>query len=165
MDVVVPSGSRIRVAKVRSESSPRLHQVRKYDVLSLLVEAARCALKEKVVRVCFATMRNLYEKAHEVALLPMVGHKVMNLCDTLLARKWSDEDIVEDLQYLRDELEKNVQKLRFVDVDRFFVDRLAPGMSIRRSCARVNWSGPHRTRAIISGRRMPSDSTSVISNC
>ena len=39
-------------------------------------------------------------------LLPFVK----NLC----TRKWSDEDIIEDIQFLRDELETNFHSLTFV---------------------------------------------------
>jgi V-type H+-transporting ATPase subunit H len=76
-----------------------------------LVELAKTTLKEKVSRVCLATLRNMLMYASEPNTLPMVGCKVMKLCDQLSTRKWSDEDIKEDINYLQTELAKIIQRL------------------------------------------------------
>ena len=51
------------------------------------------------------------EKAPEVNSLAMNENKVLTLCQTLAARKWSDEDIVADIEYLIEELQKTNTQL------------------------------------------------------
>ncbi|KAJ3016961.1 H(+)-transporting V1 sector ATPase subunit H [Thoreauomyces humboldtii] len=84
---------------------------RKFDVIPLLIEIVKGAIKEKVTRVVIATFKNMMLKAAQENMAAMIGNKLLNLCDTLAGRKWSDEDILEDLQYLREELTKNVANL------------------------------------------------------
>lgn len=50
-----------------------------------------------------------------VANLPaMLVAQVLPFVKNLCGRKWSDEDIVEDIQFLREELNVNFQSLTFV---------------------------------------------------
>jgi V-type H+-transporting ATPase subunit H len=86
---------------------------RTYDIIPVLLDISKNALKEKVVRVCLATLRNMLSKAPECTILPMVGHKVINLCENFSNRKWADEEIKEDLQFLQTELGKTIQNLRY----------------------------------------------------
>ncbi|KAI8590521.1 armadillo-type protein [Geranomyces variabilis] len=84
---------------------------RKFDVVPLLIDIAKGAIKEKVTRVVIATLKNMVSKAPQENMAAMIGNKLLNTCETLAARKWSDEDILEDLTYLKEEMAKNVANL------------------------------------------------------
>lgn len=88
---------------------------RKYDVILPLLDFAKAAIKEKVVRVIFSLYRNLLTKASEANLLPLLGAKVLPVTESLLSRKWAEQDIIEDLTFIRDELAKHEQHLSTFD--------------------------------------------------
>ncbi|KAG6910921.1 hypothetical protein DXG01_006604 [Tephrocybe rancida] len=88
---------------------------KKYDVIPLLVDVAQGAVKEKVIRVVVATFRNLVFKAPAANLPAMLVAKLLPFVKNLCTRKWQDEDILEDIQYLRDELNTNFQSLTTYD--------------------------------------------------
>ena len=95
------------------QAAAELHK--KFDVIPLLLDIIRNALKEKVIRVCIATLRNMITNAPETTLLPMVGHKVPRQMEVLLARKWTDEDIKEDLEFISEQLDHFIQKISTFD--------------------------------------------------
>ncbi|KAG0306139.1 H(+)-transporting V1 sector ATPase subunit H [Dissophora globulifera] len=105
---------------------------RKYDLIPHFVEIAKSAIKEKIIRVIIATFRNLAEKAPEANLAPMAAVKMLQFCENLSSRKWSDNDILEDVKYLKDELEDNFQTLTTFEV---YLAELQSG--------RLAWSPPH----------------------
>lgn len=102
---------------------------RKYDIIPLLISVAQEAVKEKVIRVIVATFKvhypsrprphsptntfpqNLVSRAPTANLPAMLVSQLLPFAKNLAARKWSDEDIVEDVQYLRDELAARFQSL------------------------------------------------------
>jgi V-type H+-transporting ATPase subunit H len=101
---------------------------RKYDIVPLLIDVAQGAVKEKVIRVIVATFRvallilsrclqslndpqNLVIKAPAANLPAMLVAQLLPFAKNLCTRKWSDEDIIEDVQFLRDELNINFQSL------------------------------------------------------
>ena len=87
---------------------------RKYDIIPLLTDVAQAAVKEKVVRVIIATFRNLVTKAPSQNLPAMLVAQLLPFVKSLCSRKWTDEDIVEDVQFLRDELKANFNSLSCV---------------------------------------------------
>ncbi|KAJ7236716.1 ATPase V1 complex subunit H [Mycena haematopus] len=88
---------------------------KKYDIIPLLIDVAQGAVKEKVIRVIVATFRNLVVKAPRDNLPAMLVAQLLPFAKNLCTRKWSDEDIVEDVQFLRDELNTNFQSLTTYD--------------------------------------------------
>lgn len=46
----------------------------------------------------------------------MLVAQLLPYAKNLCGRKWTDEDIVEDVQYLRDELSANFESLTYVSV-------------------------------------------------
>ncbi|KAJ7349306.1 ATPase V1 complex subunit H [Mycena albidolilacea] len=88
---------------------------KKYDIIPLLIDVAQGAVKEKVIRVIVATFRNLVVKAPSNNLPAMLVAQLLPFAKNLCTRKWSDEDIVEDVQFLRDELNTNFQSLTTYD--------------------------------------------------
>lgn len=102
---------------------------RKYDVIALLTNVAKSAVKEKVTRVILATLRvcpshaelesdadiqNLLVNAPAQNLPSMFTTKLLPFVTSLQSRKWSDEEIVEDVDYLKDELSNRLEGLTWV---------------------------------------------------
>lgn len=83
----------------------------KYDIIPLFVDIAQAAVKEKVIRVIVATFRNLVTKAPSANLPAMLVSQLLPFSNNLATRKWSDEDILEDVQFLRDELKTRFESL------------------------------------------------------
>lgn len=96
----------------------------KLGLIPLLVDVARNAVKEKVTRVTVATFRNLLAKAPQVNAPVMLGSKCLQLSENLLSRKWSDEEIEEDLEYIRSEL---AEKLKFMTTWDEYLSELQSG--------------------------------------
>ncbi|PPQ64691.1 hypothetical protein CVT26_002781 [Gymnopilus dilepis] len=107
---------------------------KKYDVIPVLVEVAQNAVKEKVIRVIVATFRNLVSKAPAENLPAMLVCQVLPFVKNLAGRKWSDEDIIEDVTFLRDELNARFQSLTTYDE---YVSELASG--------HLSWSPVHES--------------------
>ncbi|KAI0085440.1 ATPase V1 complex subunit H [Irpex rosettiformis] len=88
---------------------------KKYDIIPLLIDIAKAAVKEKVIRVIIATFCNLVSKAPSANLPAMLVAQLLPFVKNLSTRKWTDEDIVEDVQYLRDELTARFDSLTTYD--------------------------------------------------
>ena len=87
---------------------------RKYDIIPLLTDVAQAAVKEKVIRVIVSTFRGLVTKAPAANLPAMLVAQLLPFVKNLSTRKWSDEDIVEDVHFLRDELSARFESLTYV---------------------------------------------------
>ncbi|KAI8363583.1 ATPase V1 complex subunit H [Mortierella sp. GBAus27b] len=107
---------------------------RMYDIIPTLVEIAKSSIKEKVIRVIISTFRNLVEKAPEANLAAMAAVKLLAFTENLSTRKWSDGDILEDVNFLKAELEENFQTLTTFEV---YQAELQSG--------RLTWSPPHQS--------------------
>ncbi|KAG5651527.1 hypothetical protein H0H81_008339 [Sphagnurus paluster] len=88
---------------------------KKYDVIPLLTDVAQGAVKEKVIRVVVATLRNLVTKAPAANLPSMLVAQLLPFVKNLCTRKWQDEDVLDDIHFLRDELNTNFQSLTTYD--------------------------------------------------
>ncbi|KAI8584129.1 hypothetical protein K450DRAFT_168483 [Umbelopsis ramanniana AG] len=107
---------------------------RQYDIIPLLIDIAKSALKEKVIRVVIASFRNLVEKQPESNLAAMLVAKLLPFTENLSTRKWSDTDIVEDIEYLKAELEENFHSLSTFEE-----------YSSEVETGKLNWSPPHKS--------------------
>jgi len=76
---------------------------------------AQAAVKEKVIRVIISTFRGLVTKAPVANLPAMLVAQLLPFVKNLSTRKWSDEDIVEDVLFLRDELSARFESLTTYD--------------------------------------------------
>jgi len=82
--------------------------------LHKIVEIVRTIAKEKVVRMALSALRNVVDKSvgnNE----QMIETNLLREVEKLLGKKWADEDIVADLEVLRDALQKNVLELTSFD--------------------------------------------------
>ncbi|KAI0029737.1 ATPase V1 complex subunit H [Vararia minispora EC-137] len=84
---------------------------KRFDVIPLFVDVAKAVVKEKVIRVFIATLRNLVTNAPSANLPAMLVSELLPFCNNLATRKWSDEDILEDVQFLREELGTRFESL------------------------------------------------------
>lgn len=99
--------------------------------MALLTNVAKAAVKEKVTRLVIATFRvstvtwicsgrqltrqNLLSIAPSQNLPSMFTTKLLPFVTSLQSRKWSDDEIVEDLEYLSTELKSRVEGLTTYD--------------------------------------------------
>ncbi|CEQ40858.1 SPOSA6832_02514, partial [Sporobolomyces salmonicolor] len=105
----------------------------KYALIPLLVDLARGAIKEKILRVVVAAFRNLVVKAPKETLSAMLVAKVLPFVQSLQGRKFSDEEIREDVDFLVEELKKSFEGLTTYDE---YKSELASG--------HLTWSPPHK---------------------
>ena len=88
---------------------------KKYNVIPVFLDIAKNAIKEKVIRVIVATLRNILEKAPLENMVSLLGNKALNVCEILAIRKWGDEEITLDVEFLKSELTKSVASLSTFD--------------------------------------------------
>ena len=105
-----------------------------FDVIPILVGIAQGAGKEKVIRVIIATFKNLATKAPSANLPSMLVAKLLPFCKNLATRKFTDEEIVEDVTFLRDLLQQNFESLTTYDE---YTSELASG--------HLSWSPVHES--------------------
>ncbi|GAA5861771.1 hypothetical protein JCM1840_005261 [Sporobolomyces johnsonii] len=105
----------------------------KYALIPLLIDLARGAIKEKIIRVVVAAFRNLVVKAPKETLSAMLVAKVLPFVQSLQGRKFGDEEIREDVDFLVDELKKSFEGLTTYDE---YKSELASG--------HLTWSPPHK---------------------
>ncbi|KAL8280153.1 hypothetical protein RQP46_007483 [Phenoliferia psychrophenolica] len=106
----------------------------KYNVIPLLTDLARNAVKEKVIRVVVAIFRNLVVKAPSENLAAMLVAKLLPFVKSLASRKWSDDEIKEDVDFLVEELKVSFEGLTTYDE---YTSELESGM--------LEWSPPHKS--------------------
>jgi len=93
----------------------------KYNVIPMLADILIDTEKEKVVRMCVATFRNLIEKPREAALvvrensIQMVQCKVLRHLELIGQRNSTDEDLRADADFLTEKLTASVQDLSSFD--------------------------------------------------
>ncbi|CAG8676541.1 11796_t:CDS:10 [Funneliformis mosseae] len=92
------------------------------------------AIKEKIIRVIIGTFKNLVDKAPEANLPAMLVARLLNFCENLSSRKWSDNEIVEDIEFLKDQLQENFHSLSTFDE---YASEISSGM--------LQWSPPHES--------------------
>ncbi|GAA5806858.1 hypothetical protein MFLAVUS_000206 [Mucor flavus] len=105
---------------------------RRCQVIPTLIELAKSAVKEKVIRVIIATFRNFIEKAPAENMSAMLVAKLLPLCEQLSTRKWADPEIADDIAFTQSELQRSFQSLSTFEV---YVSELETGM--------LQWSPSH----------------------
>ncbi|KAK4262219.1 hypothetical protein QN277_027802 [Acacia crassicarpa] len=81
--------------------------------LPRLIDVVKSSTKEKVVRVVILTLKNLMPKGTLGA--QMVDLQLPQVVQSLKAQAWSDEDLLEALNYLEEGLKDNIKKLSSYD--------------------------------------------------
>lgn len=114
-------------------------RMNKLSVIPILADILSDSVKEKVTRIILAVFRNLIEKPEDPSIakehcIAMVQVKVLKQLSILEQRKFDDEDIVEDVQFLQEKLEASVQDLSSFDE---YATEVKSG--------RLEWSPVHRS--------------------
>ncbi|KAG1454585.1 hypothetical protein G6F46_007379 [Rhizopus delemar] len=107
------------------------HLNKKCNLIPLLVDHAKTSVKEKVVRVIMATFKNLIEKAPAQNMSAMLVAKLLPLTEHLATRKWTDQEMMEDIEFVKNELQQSFQRLGTFEV---YASRVETGM--------LQWESP-----------------------
>merc|ERR1719189_2116838 len=91
-------------------------KLNKFGVIPILADILADAQKEKVSRIILAVFRNLIEKPEESKVtkencISMVQCRVMKQLEFLEQRKFEDEDIQSDIEFLKQKMELALQDL------------------------------------------------------
>lgn len=80
----------------------------RYNLIPLLLDLAKQAIKEKILRVVLSTFRNLVTRAPKQNLAPMLVAKVLPwIQQSMQGRMFSDDEIKEDVDFLANELKSS----------------------------------------------------------
>lgn len=107
-----------------------------YGAIAILVEIARVAIKEKIVRVSVATILNFVKLAHSQAVSLLIAERGLPVFTSLGQRKWTDDELRDDLEYLRETLHNAFSNMTtFEEYD------------AELNARRLQWSPPHKNPA------------------
>ncbi|KAL7305484.1 V-type proton ATPase subunit H isoform X1 [Trichogramma pretiosum] len=95
-------------------------KMNKFNVIPILADILSDSVKEKVTRIILAVFRNLIEKVEDSQVakehcIAMVQCKVLKQLSILSQRKFDDEDITDDIEFMNDKLQVSVQDLSSFD--------------------------------------------------
>ncbi|XP_034474483.1 V-type proton ATPase subunit H isoform X2 [Drosophila innubila] len=95
-------------------------KMNKFSVIPILADILSDCAKEKVTRIILAVFRNLIEKPEDTSVakdhcIAMVQCKVLKQLSILEQRRFDDEDITADVEYLSEKLQNSVQDLSSFD--------------------------------------------------
>ncbi|GAA5878660.1 hypothetical protein JCM3774_000442 [Rhodotorula dairenensis] len=106
----------------------------RYNLIPLLLDLAKQAIKEKILRVVVATFRNLITRAPKQNLAPMLVAKVLPwLQQSMQGRMFSDDEIKDDVDFLVGELKSSFDGMTTFDE---YKSELASG--------HLTWSPTHK---------------------
>ncbi|XP_043259838.1 V-type proton ATPase subunit H isoform X2 [Colletes gigas] len=114
-------------------------KMNKFNVIPILADILSDSVKEKVTRIILAVFRNLIEKVEDGQVakehcIAMVQCKVLKQLSILGQRKFDDEDITGDIEFLNDKLQASVQDLSSFDE-----------YSTEVKSGRLEWSPVHKS--------------------
>lgn len=101
-------------------------------LITALVDVVKAVIKEKVVRLAIASLRNVLDKAENNN--EMIDAGFVRMLAILSNKKWGDDDIVEDLKVLSEALAKNMVVLSSFDM---YKKEIATGQ--------LTWSPVHKS--------------------
>jgi len=89
-----------------------LSGVKEANVVSSLARILRTTVREKVIRISFASLKNLVTSPKEFGFEEdLIGQDISKLGQTVLARNLKDKDIEEDIKVIDKRLERAVEEL------------------------------------------------------
>ncbi|KAL9925674.1 V-type proton ATPase subunit VhaSFD isoform 1-T1 [Glossina fuscipes fuscipes] len=114
-------------------------KMNKFSVIPILADILNDCAKEKVTRIILAVFRNLIEKPTDPQVakehcIAMVQCKVLKQLSILEQRRFDDEDISADVEYLTQRLQNSVQDLSSFDE-----------YATELRSARLEWSPVHKS--------------------
>ncbi|XP_017470263.1 PREDICTED: V-type proton ATPase subunit H isoform X1 [Rhagoletis zephyria] len=114
-------------------------KMNKFSVIPILADILNDCAKEKVTRIILAVFRNLIEKPADPQVakehcIAMVQCKVLKQLSILEQRRFDDEDISADVEFLTEKLQSSVQDLSSFDE-----------YATELRSARLEWSPVHKS--------------------
>jgi V-type H+-transporting ATPase subunit H len=114
-------------------------KMNKFNVIPILADILSDCAKEKVTRIILAVFRNLIEKPDDPQVskehcIAMVQTKVLKQLSILEQRRFDDEDITGDVEFLTEKLQSSVQDLSSFDE-----------YSTEIKSGRLEWSPVHKS--------------------
>jgi V-type H+-transporting ATPase subunit H len=116
------------------EATPCAEAVTKYDLTSILLDITKNAVKEKITRVSTATLVNTVKLAPKVSINTLLYDSALPLVKTLSERKWADDELINDLQELKDSLQEAFDSMSTFDEYKAELES-----------KKLKWSPPHRS--------------------
>lgn len=116
------------------ETEPAEHLNKTCDIIAIVMDIMKIAIKEKIIRVSVSLFSNLVTIAPEqniTALLVVGGLPVIK---SMALRKWTDSELEEDLNRLADTLQEAQDKMSTFDE---YLSELTTG--------RLKWSPAHKS--------------------
>ncbi|CAH1984276.1 unnamed protein product [Acanthoscelides obtectus] len=115
-------------------------KMNKFNVIPILADILSDSVKEKVTRIILAVFRNLIEKPNDQQVakehcIAMVQCKVLKQLQILEQRKFDDEDVSSDIEFLTERLQSSVQDLSSFDE---YATEVKSG--------RLEWSPVHKSK-------------------
>ncbi|XP_018324130.1 V-type proton ATPase subunit H isoform X1 [Agrilus planipennis] len=115
-------------------------KMNKFNVIPILADILSDSVKEKVTRIILAVFRNLIEKPEDGQVakehcIAMVQCKVLKHLTILEQRKFDDEDITADVEFLIEKLQSSVHDLSSFDE---YATEVKSG--------RLEWSPVHKSK-------------------
>ncbi|KAK5640765.1 hypothetical protein RI129_009312 [Pyrocoelia pectoralis] len=115
-------------------------KMNKFNVIPFLADILSDSVKEKVTRIILAVFRNLIEKPEDGQVskehcIAMVQCKVLKHLTILEQRKFDDEDVTSDVEFLTEKLQSSVQDLSSFDE---YATEVKSG--------RLEWSPVHKSK-------------------
>nr|QCX41892.1 V-type proton ATPase subunit H [Coleomegilla maculata]QCX41893.1 V-type proton ATPase subunit H [Coleomegilla maculata] len=115
-------------------------KMNKFNVILILADILSDSVKEKVTRIILAVFRNLIEKPEDPQVskehcIAMVQSKVLKQLAILEQRKFEDEDVTADVEFLTEKLQSSVQDLSSFDE---YATEIKSG--------RLEWSPVHKSK-------------------
>lgn len=104
------------------------------NVTTVLLDTAKAAHKEKILRVCVATWRNLLSKCPNMVVPVMVGSKLVEFLESFRNAKVADDDMSADITFLLEELDRVYLSLNSFDE-----------YSSEIKSGKLTWSPPHKS--------------------
>jgi len=84
-------------------------------VIGKLVAVVRVNVMEKVIRICFSTLRNFLDHKVDAFDEEMIGHGLPAVVDTLSRRKFKDADVSADMGRIADVLAETMRNMSTFD--------------------------------------------------
>lgn len=114
-------------------------KMNKFSVIPILADILSDCAKDKVTRIILAVFRNLIEKPQDVQVakehcIAMVQCKVLKQLSILEQRRFDDEDITADVEFLTEKLQNSVHDLSSFDE-----------YATELRSARLEWSPVHKS--------------------
>lgn len=115
------------------EAKCALGMVSSLDSVANLLDVTKNSPKEKIVRVAIAILVNFVRLARSAAVKVLVSQRGIPVVSALAERKWTDDELREDLQFLEKTLQESFELMTTMDV-----------YCVELDSRHLAWSPPHR---------------------